>query len=594
MIDRELIACFLDEALDTLVQWERACLDLETDPSEEVYHSLFRAAHNLKGASRSVGLEEFGSFVHLVEDVITRIMKNELELSSEILSILLDVQVFLTDWTDQLRTNASYIPNENWIHEKLRILGKPTTPNRAPATTIKIDNDEDDLEALFAQAKAEAERSKVTPQETQQPLSTQPKAQPKQSESAKSESVRPGRTSDETVRVAAHKLDELIQLIGELTIHQSIVFQGRRTGNLQQKFFQNAIMLSNKIIKDLHTTALSLRMQPVQSLFQRLERVAKDIARTQGKNISIVLAGTDVELDKSVIERITDPLVHVIRNAVDHGVENPQARINAGKTPTATITIKAVQDASVVNITVSDDGRGLNTNKVKLKALEKGLIKEGDTLSDKEIQNLIFLPGFSTAEQVTDISGRGVGMDVVMRAVLDLQGTIDVASIEGSGTTFTVTLPTSMSIIDGLVVKVRDLRYVVSMHELTEIIDLSNYPIERSGANGQMISLRGGVIPLEPLRKYIQTSDTSAGEEKTRQGIPALVVRNGSNLIAFEIDDVLGQQSVVVRPLNEQMSSLGGFSGSTVLGDGEPGMILNLSEIARFYFNPTTTQEYHA
>ena len=227
-----------------------------------------------------------------------------------------------------------------------------------------------------------------------------------------------------------------------------------------------------------------------------------------------------------------------------------------------------------------------------MKAIEKGLIKESDSLSEKEIQNLIFLPGFSTAEKITDISGRGVGMDVVLRAVQTLHGTIEVASTEGKGTTFSVTLPTSVSIIDGLVVKVNDLRYVVSMHELTEIIDLSNYSIEYTGQKGKMLSLRGGVIPLTSLRTFVDTGyEATPQNDLHDRSVPALIVRNGTNTIAFEIDGVLGQQSVVVRPLNEQLGTLPTFSGSTVLGDGEPGMILNLSEIARSYFNQSTHQE---
>lgn len=584
MIDEELLSCFLDEATDTLSSWERACLDLESNQDEETFNSLFRAAHNLKGASRSVGLESFGSFVHIVEDVITRVIKKELPLTSEVLSLLLDSQVFLFEWVEGLRTNYQFTNVNEELSKRVISYGDSHKEVTRKEKYYTQDEPLNELDALFLQIKAETEEAiKKNTELEPQNVVEENKIKNESSKNIKSE---------ETIRVAANKLDELIQLIGELTIHQSIIYQGRRSGNLQQKFFQNAITLSNKIIKDLHTTALSLRMQPVQGLFQRIERVAKDVARTQDKKITIKLDGTDVELDKTVIEKITDPLVHVIRNAVDYGIEDTPQRLESKKSAIANVSISATQDANTVCIKVSDDGKGLNTQRVRMKAIEKGLIKESDDLTEKEIQNLIFLPGFSTAEKVTDISGRGVGMDVVLRAVQTLHGTIEVTSIQGVGTTFSVTLPTSVSIIDGLVVKVNELRYVVSMHELTEIIDLSNYSIEHTGQKGKMLSLRGGVIPLTSLRSYIDTGyQETLGNNSKERSIPALIVRNGTNTIAFEIDGVLGQQSVVVRPLNEQLGTLATFSGSTVLGDGEPGMILNLSEIARCYFNQSTHQE---
>lgn len=642
MMDKELVASFLDEAVDTLAQWERACLDLENEESDDAYNSLFRAAHNLKGTSKAVGLNAFGTLVHQIEDVITLVINKDVPLSGDIVALLLDAQVFLTDWIGLLRTNPQAVPSAKTLETRILAVGEYGSFGEEASELpvlheLTAQSGNEDLDKLFEQALDAydsntkescwtggesspivppiiveqvdtesaatstyqgAERKKTTSESTlavakQSAGSSKTSTNTAIDHKSKSDS-KMAKAPEETVRVAAHKLDELIQLIGELTIHQSIIFQGQRSGNLQQKFIQNAIMLSHKIIKDLHGTALSLRMQPVQSLFQRLERVAKDVARAQSKKIDVVLEGTDVELDKSVIEQIADPLVHIIRNAVDHGVETVDARIASEKSPSARVKVSAMQDASIVSIVVSDDGRGLSRAKVLSKAIEKGLLKESDVLSEKEIQNLIFLPGFSTADKVTDISGRGVGMDVVLRAVQDLQGSIDVTSIEGQGTTFTVALPTTMSIIDGLVVRINDLRYVVSMHELTEIIDLSNYTVEHSGASGTMISLRGGVIPLEALKKYIQVEKADKqGKHNTFAGVPALVVKHGSNLIAFQIDGVLGQQSVVVRPLNEQMSSIGGFSGSTVLGDGEPGMILNLSEIARQYFARSQGQEQY-
>jgi two-component system chemotaxis sensor kinase CheA len=624
VIDREILQCFLDEALDSLAQWERAVLDLETTPSEETYNVLFRAAHNLKGASRAVGLDAFGAFVHRVEDLITFVMKGTLSLNPAIVGVLLTCQVELVNWIQALKENPEAVPELALLQQKLEAvtqlpveeikliaeaLKDPTTPMSKPEAPMSI---EDELEKAFAQAQQEYQNSAHSAKEPSPP---EPPAA-----AAAVESVRPadedtktvvavsGKTapakpvepakpgaaaganpkSDETIRVAANKIDELLQLIGELSIHQAIVDQGRKTRTLDSRISLNAIHLSNKIVKDLYGKTLSLRMQPVQSLFQRLERTARDVARAQSKKIQVVLEGTEVELDKTVIERITDPLIHILRNAVDHGIESAEDRKKTTKPEIATVRLSATQEPSGVCLRVSEDGRGLNRDRIIKKALEKGLISDASNLTQQQINNLIFLPNFSTAEKVTDISGRGVGMDVVSKSVQALQGTIDLATEPGKGTTFSIMLPTSLSIIEALVIKISNLRYAIAMHELTEIIDLKEFTIETSGSKGRMFSLRGDIVPVQALSEYLKVPTVKKQAAVTQdRGRPALVVRDGEDLIAFEVDDILGQQQVVVRPLSEQLASLEGFSGSMILGDGEPGMIVSLTELARNFLKST-------
>ncbi len=639
MIDQEILACFLDEAVDSLAQWERAVLDLETDPKPETYNTLFRAAHNLKGASRAVGLEAFGGFVHCVEDLITILMKGHLKLNSALVGVLLQCQVELSKWIEELRQNPNAHPSVDQIMKKISAVTQLSLDelnfiaeslSEAPTVTV-VEVEEpaamaqepqqspaeekgkpavsetpiDELDALFAQAQKEYQATSApsaasTAAPAAAPKVETPKVEPKVEQKAEkapgadkaadSKAQKP----DETIRISANKLDELLQLIGELSIHQAIVFQGKKSGTLDSRICQNAIHLSQKIVKDLYGKALSLRMQPVQALFQRLERVARDVARAQNKKIQVVLEGTDVELDKTVIERITDPLVHILRNAVDHGLEGPEDRLKAGKPDAARVVISATQDAAGACLRVTDDGRGLNRERIVQKAIERGLVAPNQTLTVNQIHNLIFLPSFSTAEKVTDISGRGVGMDVVMKAVQALQGSIDLTSEPGKGTSFAITLPTSLSIVDALVIKIADVRYAVAMHELTEIIDLSGYSIDTSGSRGRMFSLRGDVVPIQSLNDYLKapvvkrSSNAPTSESRTH---PALVVREGEEIVAFEVDSILGQQQVVVRPLSEHLAKIPGFNGSMILGDGEPGMIVSLTEITRAYLKNFSTSE---
>lgn len=609
-IDQELLNCFIGEATDSLSEWERVCLTIDDSASKETFDSLFRVAHNIKGASRAVGLEEFGTFVHEVEDIINFLRRDEYPMFPGIASVLLESQSILMEWLEGLKQDPKFVPELSAVRKKLTLLRVPSgghdhaTPaqaghkNDAPAASK---GPVDELEAIFMAAQADAQKAAEPPKEEVSALVETPK------EAAKPPTVAPKKDAksqaainraDETIRVAASKLDELIQLIGELSIHQAIVAQGRKAGQLQQRTYQNAILLSEKITKEIQSKALGLRMQPLVSLFQRIERVARDVARAQSKEIAIVVEGSDVELDKTVIERITDPLVHIIRNAVDHGVEKAEDRVSAGKPVPATVTISAEKDSAGVCIKIAEDGRGLNGDRLVKKAVEMGLLKSDHKLGADEIANLIFLPGLSTADKVTDISGRGVGMDVVSRAVQALGGTIDVKTAAGKGTTFSITLPTSLSIVEALIVEISRSRYAVPMQELTEIVDLSNFSIETTGRKGRMISLRGNVVPVENLHDYLPLrSNKGAAAVKapgSKAPTPGLVVREGDDVVVFEIDSIVNQQQVVVRQLSDQLSKLQGFSGCTILGDGEPGMIVSLPEITRAYLRSASTKENRA
>lgn len=610
-IDQEILGLLLDEASEALHEWEQHCLNLEKEPSQDYLDALFRVAHNVKGASRSVGLMDLGAFVHIAEDLINMLKLDPTLVSSENIGVLLDAQSLLHDWIEQLRENSSYKPDTLQCESKIKAamdeiavnsdtpsLDEPLEEETEADLLLERQSQFPSIEEIQAQLNENSKKEEFvepSPIMGAGPVpAPKPQSKIENQESkrdlAKNKKKEAAARVDKTIRVSANKLDELMQLIGELSIHQSIISHSKQTNDFYSEMCSNAIYLSNKLTKDLQTLTLSLRMQPVAGLFQRLERVGRDVAKVQDKPIHFELQGTEVSLDKTVIERITDPLIHVIRNAVDHGIEDQTDRNEKNKAE-AVVSIIAAQDAGGVVIIVKDNGKGIDPNIIYNKALSKGLIREGMELTEADIYNLILLPGFSTREQVTDISGRGVGMDVVKQAVDELGGNIQISSELGNGTQFRITLPTNLSIIDALVVKVGTSNYAVPMKELVEIIDLQEYEIEKSGTEGKMINLREVIVPVEHLVQYLPAVSMNdyktSKESKTEEGVPALVVQDGSHQIAFEVDNILGQQQIVVRPLSDQLAGLPGYSGGTILGNGEPGMIINMNQMTKSYFKRT-------
>ena len=605
--DTELLESFVDDATEALQAFEIAVSALRSGRSQETLQELFCIAHNLKGASMCIGIESFADFVHDVEDVIQCLINGAIAKDERVVEVLLAVQQCMITWVLTLASNPSHVPSMASLRKDLLSLGRGASALKGknsdiieePAQEIQVDEraEEEDLEALFEMHRKIYEEGQRARDESAVANSkgADGGALPQLTEldglpAAKAKSGKRALRLHETLRISAQKLDELLQLISELSVHQGILQEARRGDEVPSKAAAHALKLTSQLVKEIHSKALELRMQPLSALMQKLEKTATDLATMQGKLLRVVIEGSEVQFDKTVIEKISDPLVHVIRNSVDHGIEPPVDRVAAGKNPEATLRIAAVQDAGGVSIVVSDDGRGMDDNAILAAAIKKGVVAPEAQLSSEQIKNLIFVQGISTAPKLTEISGRGVGMDIVMRTAQSLRGQIGLWSVLGEGTSITMTLPTSMSIVDALVVGVRDTRYAIPMSELTEIIDLGSYPIEATGKGGAIISLRGEVIPIEALVNYMPTTESEPNHTDTkvsRSGhqCPALLVRDGAQSVAFAIDQILSQQQVVVRPLSEQLDGLRGLRGFTILGDGEPGVILSLPELARSYFS---------
>ena len=542
--DLEIIQCFCDEASDAIQSWESVCFELARGPAPEHYQTLFRIAHNLKGGSRAVGLTDFGNFIHHVEDGITLLRDGKITLNDDLLTLLLEAQRLMSEWIHAARQDPTATKA---VDSCLARFAAACHGQATPSLPIS-EKEVPTSNATPAQAKSAPEATVATP------------------------AASPSRNATETIRVSAQKIDSLIQIIGELSIQQSIVAHAKNSF-LQHvdKLFVNSVSLSQKLTKELYETALSLRMQPVQSVFQRLERNVLDLSKSLGKVVDVEISGGDVELDKAVLEQMVDPLTHIVRNAIDHGIEPESDRQTKGKPIRGRIKISAKKDAFGVEIEIRDDGKGLRAQRIREKAIEKGLVGPNDELSTAQVFNLILLPGFSTAEKITEVSGRGVGMDVVKQALEALGGTIRIESQEDQGSAFLINLPTSVSIIDVLLTKVGGQNYAVPLSQVEEVIT----SMSKDQSSGTMVWHDQSVLPVGPLESVLDPRAKSAATSATAKR-SALKCSHRGHSIGFLVDEIGEQQQVVIRELNPNIDGAFGVLGGTVLANGEPGLILDI------------------
>lgn len=370
----------------------------------------------------------------------------------------------------------------------------------------------------------------------------------------------------QSIRVDADKLDHLVELVGELVIAGAGVgIVARRGGS---SAMQEAASTMARLVEEVRDGALNLRMVEIGETFNRFQRVVRDVSKELGKDIELRISGGDTELDKTVVEKIGDPLTHLVRNSIDHGIEAPEVRTQHGKPATGVLRLNAYHESGSIVIDVADDGGGLDRDLILAKAIEKGLVEPGQTLSDREIYRLIFEAGFSTAAQVSNLSGRGVGMDVVRRNIEDLRGSIELDSVPGKGTTTRIRLPLTLAIIDGFLMGVGNASYVVPLDMVVECIELTE--AERRASLGRnFINLRGEALPFIRLREHFRET----GKAGKRENI--VVVKYGSQKAGLVVDALLGESQTVIKPLSPLFSNLKGISGSTILGSGEVALILD-------------------
>ncbi|MCA9061699.1 MAG: chemotaxis protein CheA [Planctomycetaceae bacterium] len=510
----------------------------------------------------------------------------------------MDPETCYLSWTLDLQSDKPKEDIESvflFVDDESLVDIKPASPrNSNPEPSGKSDvADQDEGFGIFEDALPDSDVPYHTPDQTASAPAavSKPTTQPKPA--SRTPAAAPARPTEdaetgprspvpqrESVRVDGERLDDMINQIGELVIGISMVEQ--EWASFHPGMESSAIGQLSKIVRELQERSLSLRMVPVAGTFQKMARVLRDLSRKLGKKVNFVTSGEETELDKTVVDRIGDPLLHMIRNAIDHGIERPDIRQAAGKPEEGTVTLSAFHKGGNIYIEIQDDGRGLNRDAIRKKAIERGVISEDDSLTDKELHNLIFAAGFSTATEVTDVSGRGVGMDVVRRNVESLQGHVSITSVEGEGSTVTVRLPLTLAILDGLTVALGEEVFVIPLLSVVESTRPSAKELKRVAGVGEVVLLRGEVVPLLRLHEllHIQPRITEPSE-----GL-VVIVEEQSRKYAILVDELLGQQQVVIKNLETNFRKVPGVAGATILGDGRVAFILDINGLRQLAQGP--------
>jgi two-component system chemotaxis sensor kinase CheA len=380
----------------------------------------------------------------------------------------------------------------------------------------------------------------------------------------------------ETVKVDLERVDSMVEMIGELIIVESMIIYSPEIASLGSLRLRNYLNQLNKISRDLQNVAMRMRMVPVRSAFQKMARLARDLSRKTGKEVVLEMDGEQTEMDRSMVERIEEPLVHMVRNAIDHGVEPASERKAAGKAGRATVRLAAYHEGGSIVVEISDDGRGLQRDAILARARENRLLDPDAALDDQEIFNLLFLPGFSTAAEVTEISGRGVGMDVVKRNVEGMRGRVTVASTPGKGTTFRMVLPLTLAIIDGMLIACGPEKYIVPSLAIVESLRPTKDMLAAMAGKGEVINVRGEILPLLRLHRLLELP----GDERDPTESHVVVVEGLGRKVGLVVDDVVAQQQVVIKPLGAGLGDTEYLSGAAILSDGRVGLILNVDRLA--------------
>jgi two-component system chemotaxis sensor kinase CheA len=565
--DPELISDFIGESREHLVNIESQVLTLERDPSDgEALNAVFRGFHTIKGLAGFLELWEVQKLTHEVETVLDRARNSQWTINPAGIDVILESADYLRRWLVHM---------DAVLHQ---------TASRAPArdeallTRIaRLSSEPDDAESAGLAALAAA--VSVHPEDpSAKPAAEGPGEKTDEPVANPAAVAAPGRPRETmAVKVDTAKLDYLVDMAGEMVIAESLVRHDQELAMLKNPLLHRKIAHLTRITAELQKTAMAMRLVPIGPLFRRMARLVRDLARQFGKQVEMQTQGDEIELDRTIVEELADPLMHMVRNSLDHGIESPAERQAAGKPAAARLVLKANHQAGQVVIEITDDGRGLNRDKIVAKAAQKGLIHSADGLSDNEIYNLIFQPGFSTAAQVTNVSGRGVGMDVVRRHVEKLRGRIEIRSTVGEGATFLLKLPLTLAIIEGLVVGVGKERYIAPLFAIREMFRPTAETIWTVQQRAEMALVRGSLLPVVRLYRIFHVQPKS---EDPLAGVLVVAEVEGQRFCVL-VDELIGKQEVVIKALGETFKNVTGVAGGAILGDGRVGLILDLDRISK-------------
>ena len=618
----DVLKDFLVESNENLDRMDRNLVELEKYPSKETLDHLFRAVHTIKGTCGFLGFSKLESVAHVGESLMSRLRDGALRVNQPITDALLAMVDVVREMLASIETIGSEGErDDSALIKTLRALQSgettsPTSPSTAapaaepsrsamPLERMSIKELEQLLEARAKGAGAPAAAPKLgellvqmgetSAEQVNQALAEQAKGDPRRIGEilVQQGAVRPdallamiqsqgeakGAISDSTVRVDVAILDKLMNLVGELVLSRNQVMQF--AASQEDSTFLATSQHLNLVTAELQEGVMKTRMQPIANVWNKFPRVVRDLAAACKKQVRVEMEGAETELDRTIIEAIKDPLTHVIRNSVDHGIEMPEARTGVGKPAEGVVLMRAYHEGGQVNIEISDDGGGVNPEKVRDKALQRGLITAAQSarMSEREMVNLIFLPGFSTAEKVTNVSGRGVGMDVVKTNIEKIGGSVDVSSKFGRGTTLKVKIPLTLAIIPALMVTTRGNRYAIPQVSLLELVRLG----EQAGKAMEMVHgapiyrLRGNLLPLVYLNRELKLGESAGGAGSAN----LVVLQADGRQFGLLVDAINDSKDIVVKPLGKHFKGLSAFSGATILGDGTVALILDVVGLAQ-------------
>ncbi|EFC0134290.1 chemotaxis protein CheA [Escherichia coli] len=629
---------FFDEADELLADMEQHLLVLQPEaPDAEQLNAIFRAAHSIKGGAGTFGFSVLQETTHLMENLLDEARRGEMQLNTDIINLFLETKDIMQEQLDAYKQSqepdaASF----DYICQALRQLAleakgetpsavtqlsvvaksepqdeqsRSQSPRRIILSRLKAgevdlleeelghlttltdvvkgadslsailpgDIAEDDITAVLCFV-IEADQITFETVEVSPKIATPPvlKLAAEQAPTGRVEREKTTRSSEFTsIRVAVEKVDQLINLVGELVITQSMLAQ--RSSELDPVNHGDLITSMGQLqrnARDLQESVMSIRMMPMEYVFSRYPRLVRDLAGKLGKQVELTLVGSSTELDKSLIERIIDPLTHLVRNSLDHGIELPEKRLAAGKNSVGNLILSAEHQGGNICIEVTDDGAGLNRERILAKAASQGLTVS-ENMSDDEVAMLIFAPGFSTAEQVTDVSGRGVGMDVVKRNIQEMGGHVEIQSKQGTGTTIRILLPLTLAILDGMSVRVADEVFILPLNAVMESLQPREADLHPLAGGERVLEVRGEYLPIVELWKVF---NVAGAKTEATQGI-VVILQSGGRRYALLVDQLIGQHQVVVKNLESNYRKVPGISAATILGDGSVALIVDVSAL---------------
>ena len=570
--DQELLDGFLAETTELLEKLDDDLVALERNPGDaSLMNGIFRSIHTVKGASSFLGFELLVKVTHKTEDVLNRLRKEELTLNSEIMDVILEA-------VDLVKTLVADIKGGDLVAREL----EPTIAKLTPFLS-ECAGEAAVLAPVFVPPKESSEpQTEGAPQPEQAGKALQPVRQttePKQPSPPKAMTATGDELADNsTVRVDVKRLDDLMNQVGELVLERNRMIQlhsdyllGLDPPGFDEDFGKLAKRL-NFVTSELQTQALKMRMLRVEKVFKKFPRIVRNLARDLGKEVELQIVGEETELDRSVVDEIGDPLIHLIRNALDHGLETPEERLASGKSRGGTVVLSAAHEGSQIVISIRDNGRGIDPERVSRKALEKGLITEEQlaAMGAREILDLLFLPGFSTKEQATDLSGRGVGMDVVRTNIRKLNGIIEIKNDQGQGSEFILKLPLTLAIIQSLLVEVEREVYSIPLASVVETLRVDQREFHMVGGQ-EVLKLRDSVLTLLRLERVFNCAKSAAGSDTCY----VVVVGVAEKRVGLIVSRLLGQQEVAIKSLGKFLVNLPGIGGSTIMGDGKVALIVD-------------------